>query len=753
MFEFFFKYPFTVFAQGEFVLLARWPVWALAASILVISALLGWALWLRRKSPVKAMQAWRPALIWLLQCSLAALILLLLWHPAIAVSTLKPKQNIVAVLVDDSRSMALNEDGTTRLEQARSALEGGTLASLQEKFQVRLYRFGRAVQRMDKLEQATGVDSASRISEALVQVAAEATGLPIGAVLLVSDGADTTGGISPETIAEIRRHRIPVHVLGVGRERPARDVEISDVVLPANALPDSRLAGQVTFLHWGYARSKAKLTVKDGTKVLASRDVTLGPDGTPQTESLSFHAGLAGVRNLEVAVQPLEGEENARNNAVTRLVEVRPNRPRVLYLEGEPRWEFKFVRRAMEEDRNVDLVSVLRTTQNKIYRQGIENPNDLRDGFPSRAEELFAFQGLVIGNVEAAYFTPSQADLVRQFADRRGGGVLFLGGRAALGDGGYRGSSLEDVLPAALPQRAGTFQREPAAVALTPAGQDSLVCRLVEERDKNAQRWTRLPALADYQDAGTPKPGAVVLAEMTPSGGRRLPLLITQNYGRGRIALFATSGSWRWQMLQEQSDLTHEMFWQQLLRWLSSESPGPVVVSTPRRVLADDLRVPIRVEARDKTYAPVVDASVEARIAGPGGLSGTVALSPVPQEPGVYAGEWMAEQPGSYLAEALVSRGGEEIGRDTLAFRREDGVAEHFRTGQNRELLERLAQETGGRYYAPSGLNRLAGEISYSEAGITTREPKDLWNMPAIFLALILLKAVEWFLRRRWGVI
>ena len=131
-----------------------------------------------------------------------------------------------------------------------------------------------------------------------------------------------------------------------------------------------------------------------------------------------------------------------------------------------------------------------------------------------------------------------------------------------------------------------------------------------------------MPYLANYQDAGTPKPGAVVLVDMLPGNARlRLPLLATQNYGRGRSAIFATAGSWRWQMLQPLGDTSHEMFWQQLLRWLVTGTHGRLVASTPKSVFNDETKVHLRAEVRDKSYLPAADAKVEARILTPSGTS------------------------------------------------------------------------------------------------------------------------------------
>jgi hypothetical protein len=159
------------------------------------------------------------------------------------------------------------------------------------------------------------------------------------------------------------------------------------------------------------------------------------------------------------------------------------------------------------------------------------------------------------------------------------------------------------------------------------------------------------------------------------------------------------------------------------------------------------------VEVRDKQYKPVTNAKVQARFLGPDGQSATLELAPVPLEEGIYGGEWTAEKPGSYITEIIAGHEQEEIGKDVLTFRREDGVAESFHTSQNRELLEKLSQQTGGRYYKPADASKLASEISYSEAGITSRETRDLWDMPIVFLLALCIRATEWLLRRRWGVV
>jgi len=754
MFEFLFKYPQAVFSRGTIVLLGGWPVWLMVLAILAAGGFLAYLVWLRSAGSAR-MAGLRGGIVWLLQTLLAALLLLMLWHPALSVATLRPQQNIVAVVVDDSASMAQADEagGATRRAAATNIFNSGLLNALKGKFQVRLYRLGDHLERFDKLEQLTSSTPATHIGDGLKQVVADAASLPIGAVVLASDGADNSGGVDLETISEIRRQRIPIHTIGFGKEQASRDVEITDVQVPPRALPDSRLSAVVAFHQHGYSGQKAKLTVKEGAKILAQQQVTLGKDGTEQRETLLFNAGTAGVKVVETTIEPLSGEENVKNNLVTRLVNVDARKPRILYLEGEPRWEFKFLRRAVEDDRTIDLVTILRTTQNKIYRQGIASPDELKDGFPTKVEELFAFDGLIIGSVDAPYLTPGQQTLIKDFVDRRGGGALFLGGKDALADGGWRQSADVELLPTILPDRKDTFVRVGATVELTAPGRDSLITRLEEDPAKNVERWKKLPYVMNFQDVGQPKPGAVVLVNVQPPTGPALPLLITQNFGRGRAAIFATGGSWRWQMLQPLADKSHEMFYQQLLRWLVSDAPRKVTTSTPKPLISDDTHVTLRAEVRDRTYLPASDAKTEAHILGPEGVAETIEMRPDAIDSGVYTAEWTTPKAGSYLVEVVANRGTEELGRDTMTFRREDGVAENFHIEQNRELLEKLSSETGGRYYKPEDAQQLGKDINYSEAGITVRETRDLWDMPIVFLALLGLRSAEWLLRRKWGVI
>src|SRR5271155_1783635 len=266
MFEFFFKYPRSVYARGQFALLGAWPKWMLVLLIVAAAASLAWLIRSRMAQAAPMIRSWRAWVIWGLQALLATVILVLLWQPAITVAELKPQQNIIAVLVDDSRSMAISEDGATRQAQAIKALQSGVLASLDRSFQTRLYRVDSVPARIDSLKDLQPNAPSTRIGDSLKQLSEETSDLPIGAVVLLSDGEDNAGGVSADAISALRARHIPVHTVGFGRERAAHDVELDDAVVAPRALADSRLAAKITFHQRGYTGSKVTLTVRDTSK-------------------------------------------------------------------------------------------------------------------------------------------------------------------------------------------------------------------------------------------------------------------------------------------------------------------------------------------------------------------------------------------------------------------------------------------------------------------------------------------------------
>ena len=741
MFELLFKYPQDLYARSELVYAGGWPSWLPGALIVIALAAIVGFLWQRRQTT----PAWLLASTAVLQFAMVLLVIWVLSLPTLETEELREGENTIAVALDTSESMALGP-GQTRLEDGRQLAEQAISAADELEFAVRRYEFDAAAREVDNYTNSEPTGSGTALGSALSRVLEEARQSPLAGVIVVSDGADTSGGLSTTALAELGSFGVPVYGAVVGRSEIPEDLELSSVTVPPRTLPDSTVTARVAVRHDGPV--SARLRVFDMGELLASVPVELSGDASGSTIDVDLELTDAGPHELEFSLAT-DGDPEPRNNSRRRLVEVTEANYRALYFEGEPRWEYKFMRRALDGG-TLSLETLLRVSPNKYYRQGIESPEDLADGFPTTRDELFSYDALIIGSVEAATLTPAQHALIRDFVAERGGSLLMLGGRNGLGNGGWAQTAVADALPVRLPgAESDSFRRIQAPVSLTPAGMDAQMLRFSADGEENLRLWSELPAVADYQFTGDSKPAAVTLANVDTDAGPS-PLLVTQTFGRGHSYLLATGGTWRWQMSLPVEDERHEVFWRQLLRTLVAAAAAPtslVATTTP------GTGIELRAEFRDDSFAPIAGVTVSAAVANDDGDSVSVELDPSPGEPGVYTGRVDPGRSGTFYAEALAVRGEEVAASARASVVYESGQAEHFGIRSNRATLERIAAATGGAMLEADNLGVLPDLLRFSNAGITEIEARPIWDMPAAFLLLLLLKASEWLLRRRGGSI
>lgn len=744
MFELLFTHPLWAYRTGRFAFASAWPLWLLGASILLAVAVIVVTLWQRRQL------GWRLLLpVGILQGLLAAAVLCLLWRPVLNVERVRDRENVLAVAIDASASMTYGDANRSRLQDVAAALQKGTLAKLEDTFEVRLFSFAQTTTPLDSLDAIPAPGPQTRIGDSLVQVLQSAGSVPLAGVVLFSDGAENGGSLSEERLTELASYGVPIHTVGVGPEQVAGDLELERLDVPASAPIGSTVSAQVGIRHSGPGATR--LRVYDSDALIAARDLQLPADSNATSLTIDLPAGEAGTHELRFTLDPLEGESNTINNSRTRVVDVPATRRSILYVEGEPRWEYKFLRRAAERDRALRVASVVRTTPNKYYRQGIDSAGELADGFPVTPAELYGYDAVVIGSYEAASLRPEQHRLLKEFVDQRGGSVLMLAGRHGLAAGGWQNAALAQTLPAQLAGRQVTsLVQRPLHAQPTLYGVESPILRFDPDPKRNADRWKNLPLLADYQAVGRLKPGAIVLLEAT-ADRTRTPLLLWQHYGRGATFMLTTASTLRWQMQLPPEDESHEIFWRQLLHAISATAPPRASIEPERLSYDDERNVRLVAEVRNERFEPINDAGVELRIAPQAEPPFVQPMQPSGQGDGRYVASIDAATAGLYRIEMTARAGGREVGSATAHVLRNDGVAEHFGTYQHRAALERLAAMTGGRYWPLADLDGLAAAIPYSKAGVIERQTLDLWNLPIVFLVLLVLKLGEWLLRLRWG--
>jgi len=420
LFRFLFEYRPVIFQQGEFRLspsTGSYVAAALAGAAILLAVVTYRGLAGRGRVRDRIV-------LTVLRIATLSVMLFCLFRPILVVKAAVPQQNFLAVLIDDSRSMQITDWGT----QARGAFVKQTFAkdsplvkALSERFVLRPFHFSSAATRLGSTDDLSFTGAQTRIGAALSGARQELAGLPLAGMVLVSDGADTTDASLTEALLGLKAASVPVFTVGVGRDRLARDVQIDRVSTPRTALQGTSLVIDAVVTQTGYAGETVSLDVEDEGRIVGSQEVKLPMDGEPAAVRVRFTAADAGPRVFTFRIAPRPGELVTQNNQREALIDVSDRREKILYYEGEPRPEMKFINRAVADDKNLEVATLQRTADNKYMRVGVENSEQLAAGFPKTREELFAYRGLILGSIEAGAFSGDQLRMISDFVERRGG--------------------------------------------------------------------------------------------------------------------------------------------------------------------------------------------------------------------------------------------------------------------------------------------------------------------------------------------
>ena len=759
--RFLFGHEQAVFTNGRFGFDVR-PGAVILVLIILLAAAFIYFIYLR---PRVRLSKGTTATLMALRAALLAVMVVLLLRPVVVVSSVIPRSSYVAMVVDDSVSMKLQDvpGGTTRLDTVKQALlntgPDSFLNQLEKKFKTNLYGFSGGLTRLKDGNDLYGEGRTSDLAGALDETIKRSSGMPLSAVVIATDGASNVPRDLAGVLRELRARDIPVFTVGVGNTARPMDAELTRVNMPRRVLVGSRLNIETIVGLSGYGATKVLLSVREDGRAIKTEEANLRGNDT-QAVNLEITPATPGIHRYTVEVTPLDGELTVENNKQDSLVEVIEGPLRILHVEGEPRWELGKIRESIQpNEKNVVLVSLQRTGENKFYRQGIGSQGELATGFPKTEEELFSYHGLIIGSVEAGFFTADELRAIEAFVARRGGGLLAIGGRLAFDGGKYKGTTLDDLLPVSLTggpvDDANSFAPVYRPV-LTGAGQAHPITRLNEDRGANQKAWNELPQISVSQVLSNVKPGASVLLEarrVEGSGPQVAPLLIQQRYGRGQTLALTASDTWRWRMKMDSKNNAHETFWRQMLRYLVSGTPQQVEIGTEKEVYALDDMISIVADIRDKRFNPVGDANATARVTKPSGVVVDVPLKfTTLNSVNTYAGEFKADELGQHRIELIGTSTslGQLSARSNMLV--SDLNREYYSAAQNSDLLKRISAETGGKYYTPAEAQSLLDDLIYRQTPYSERVTKDLWDMPVNFMLIIGLLSAEWFLRKREGL-
>ncbi len=685
-------------------------------------------------------------------------IVLFLMRPVSHTIDVNSRDAVVPVLVDSSRSMAIQDAGQVRrIDRARQILNERLLPDLGSKFRVEVLGFGERLE-TKSAEELTATARRSDLGAALEGLRERYRGQVMAGAVLLSDGGDTSAA-GEHAASDAGTAVYPV---GIGASVVPGDREVLSVTAADAVLDDSRLDLGVTAIAHDENSAPIDLRLLENGRAIQVARLTPAAANTPVHHV--FHAspqrGVATVYTVDTPVLP--GEPVPENNTRSVLVQ-RPSRPRrILLVEGAPGFEHSFLKRAWAGDQGLEVDAVVRKGKdergaNTFYVQAAHSRSDaLVTGYPQTVEALSAYDAIVLANVDAAMLTGAQLEATRTFVSRRGGGLLVLGS-TSFARQGLLGTPVEDALPLQLSGRdGGTLPPATGVgtnrVSLTSEGATHPIMQIADDTDATRKRWEGVPPLATVAQLGGPRPGASVLAVAGSAGGTARALVAVQRYGLGRAMVFTGEASWRWRMHLPAADRTYETFWRQAVRWLALPAGDPVQLTLPAASTPGDT-LPLRIVVRNASFEPVGDAAVDVRVSAPDGRMEQLRAAAVRgASDGTFETAYRPADPGVYRVTAVVRRGDSAFGSATASMLVGGADFEMTDPRLNTQLLQRIAIASGGRMVAADDISTLADSLRARLPAAALAASRDLWNTSWSFLGIVTLLSAEWLLRRRWGL-
>lgn len=756
-------------------------------------------LWGYVKSPLNGWRRWAA-----MGCKALAAVLLAacLLDPVQVTESPKKGANEVIVLLDNSASLAIAEKtgGRTRGEEMKSSLSGTGkqwapwLEQLRSTFRVRLQAVDERVHGVGDVSELDFTGRQSALASA-VKAARDRAGSSTAAVVVLSDGnaTDAAEWEVPEKDAGA-----PVFSVLVGETAPQRDLSLAEVSALQTTFEDSPVSITAKVTHAGFGGREISVRVLDEAgKMLVTEKHRMDAQQPLHVFRLRLPAAKPGVSFFKVEVGATEADKEMNEatlaNNLRHLAVDRGAGPyRVLYIAGRPNWEYKFLRRAMALDPEVQLPSLIRIarrepkfdfrgrsgeTSNPLFRGfageqqtdaqrydqpvltrfGMKNKEELVDGFPKNAETLMSeYRAIIIDDLEAEFFTQEQMNLIERFVSQRGGSLLMLGGAESFGAGGYDNTPVGRMLPVYLDKAGAAEPVEDAKFSITREGWLEPWTRLRAEQDQDEQRLAQMSSFWTVNQSTSIKPGATVLATVTDARQRRFPALVMQRYGTGRTVALTIGDVWRWGMKDAEQHADMDKAWRQLLRWLVVDVPDRIELQSKVSQTGGQTLAQMAVRVRDAAFRPQDDASVQIEVQPPGDKEKPLLLFAEPslKEPGLFDAEHYPRAAGGYRVKAIVKEGGGKVlGEKTTGFALNPLADEMDELAPNRVFMERLANDSGGQILPLKEVAKLAAILPTLELPQMERKSQPLWHSPWWMLAVLGLLVGEWAMRRSAGII
>ena len=745
-----------------------------------------------------------------LRTASVALAVFLALDPSIVAKRVIPGEQVVVLLFDDSQSMRIvGQDSLSRGERLLSAYETAGEAfenTLKRKHQVARYRLGASIQPLPQFRALTFAERESDLVGGIRSALTDLEGTNVSAVVLFSDGvqqaSENQWGLADLPVS------VPVYTVGVEGASRWSDIEIASISVKRTEFDKSPAVLTVNLASSGLSGRQATIEVVMRNRVVKSKTIHIDEDAQEHEVRLEFIPDRQGWLEYEARVRleddgtigvETPGESGTRvvgvadrikeNNSRGFVLDNRQKDYGIIYVSGRPSWENKFISRALSEDKALRMTSLIAISNAKpkfVFRgresssmntlfEGFDEDQDrprydeavivsigadskeLR-AFPSDARDLFGYHLVVLGEVEREFFTMAQLEVIRDFVEKRGGVLLLLGDARTISEGNYAGTPIESMLPFVLHEkhvdRGSRRTEEPFSVSPTMEGSLTGAWTFDSDLRENAIKWDEMPELFGLDLFPLVRVGATVMAKVdsTDSELNNRPLFAVQRYGEGKTAIFATGDTWQWQMRRDHEDMRHERLWRQIVRNLVYETPEPSMLRGKKDAYTQGVPVDFEFVIRDGLYEQQEGLQTVLALTTPAAEEVALSVDESIQEAGLYTGRFAPEQSGLHRISFTAVNDKDEIAATIdEAFLVEPDRREFLRAEYDGRFLRDVSEATGGKVYSLDSLDALARAVPVPMRMDAEDVLLHLWHLPGFYLALVLMLATEWYLRRKRG--
>ena len=674
----------------------------------------------------------------------------------------------VAVLLDTSESMSVRDAAGatgTRFDEALRLAQHEVTDALSDGARLLWYhaRAGQAQPLLRGLPAAdTRPDGPTDLGGA-VQQAMEDAGDP-AAIVLITDGKTARHDRLADAARLAKQSGVQVFGIWLGSTRPAKSVSVRMTEADAYVRLGDELSLAATVRAEGLAGRTVdvKLFEDDAPEARMEQKVTLAAEQVPVV--FRYRPRQPGRHRYRIGVGRVEDAETDLTNVASTTVDVIDDPIRVLYVEGTPRFELKYLNIWLARDPVIDLTTVTRMPRGGWYVQGNRRHDKIDEGFPVAPAELFEYDVLIFGDIPRSAFRQG-GDLaetklmqVAEFVVKRGGGLITLGGQAVYGAGQYQNSVLEQVLPFQIGGRKDYQLPGFFNVIANPTALAHPVMALTDDPATTREAWDDLPRLDGCNIVGDPaaatlglKPAATLLAYRYHET-KQYPVIATHDVGRGRVLSMAIDTTWRWEMQRQDNEVdNYRKFWGRAVRYVAADPrtrPGKanILAHSSRPLIGSEF--PMVTTLVDPNYGPVRNADLLVEVNEPSGGSYRIYPCDSDASPGLYRYSVPLQERGVYQVRATY-----EDSTTVHEIIAGDAPAEMFDAGADPTSLRFLAAETGGAAESAAKAGEVLAAVPLSAQRYMESVSVPLWNLPLTAALLIAVVCADCFIRKRNGLV